>query len=155
VPKRKIRRRRFTVTEEVRLAAVVARINTACSVVPRGAFAIDQADAVRRNPGFEGLSGRDALNLSFYQHLRAPEVVPKKTLHERHAANLVFDFLDRLDEDDPRGQWALRPARNGARVEVRSLLWPGYTAWHVPETQKFGAVYNGTGQEAADMGLMI
>lgn len=155
VPKRKPRRRRYAVTEEVRLAHTVSRISEDCSVVPRGAFAIDQADRVRPNTAFEGLSGRDAMNLSFYLHLRKPKVVPKKTLHERYNANLVYDFLDRLDEDEPRGQWAVRAARNGARVEIRSLLWPGYFAWHAPGTQEFGGVYNGTGQIASDMGFMI
>lgn len=155
VVKRRKRVRKYPLTEEVRLAAVVARIDADTSVVPRGAFLVDQADNVYQNARFEGLSTTEAGNLSFYLHLRKPVVLPKKPLHERYHANLLMDFLDRLADDVPKGAWALQFSETGKKATLRSLVWPGYFAYHVPGTNKFGGVYVGTGQANPDFGFMI
>lgn len=156
VVKRKKRMRKYPLTEEARLTCIIDRIDEDTLVVPRGAFSIDQADHVSENKLFGGLSATEASNLSFYLHLRRPKVVPKKSLLERYNSNLVFDFLDRLDEDVPKGAWSVQVNHNGSKVSLRSLVWPGYFAFHLPGSKRFGAVYNGTGQSNnADFGFML
>eukprot|EP00163_Fabomonas_tropica_P016607 TRINITY_DN2971_c0_g1_i3.p2 TRINITY_DN2971_c0_g1~~TRINITY_DN2971_c0_g1_i3.p2 ORF type:complete len:205 (+),score=71.36 TRINITY_DN2971_c0_g1_i3:295-909(+) len=155
LPKKKTKLRRHRITEEVRLAALVNSIDDDTSVVPRGAALIDQADRVSMNSHFQGLSSKEAGNLSFYLHFRPPRVVPKKTLLEKSRLNMAIDFLDRIDEDVPAGSWSIQYDGTGTTASVRSLLWPGYIAYHCPGSRRFGAIYNGNGVRNADIGFML
>ena len=130
-------------------------IDNDTSVVPRGAFVIDQADNVSKNVYFEGLTAKEAGNLSFFNHFRPAQEIPKKTLLERNLMNDTLDFLDRLDEDIPKGCWSLQFGPTGDIATLRSLVWPGYVAYHVPGTTQFGGMYVGNGEKNIDIGFML
>ncbi len=45
--------------------------------------------------------------------------------------------------------------RGGATMLVRSLLWPGFTAFNQPGTRAYGCVYNGLAQRNLDLAFML
>jgi hypothetical protein len=58
--------------EDERLAHLIAQINFATAVVPRGAYILNSSRQVVKNPYFSGIERADALDLKHYQHLRRP-----------------------------------------------------------------------------------
>jgi hypothetical protein len=58
--------------EDERLAHLIAQINFATAVVPRGAYILNSSRQVVKNPYFSGIERADALDLKQYQHLRRP-----------------------------------------------------------------------------------
>ena len=55
------------------------------------------------------------------------------------------DFLDPIDEDEPKGIWALQMSANKQTATLRSLQWPGYFFYHHVNTSEYGGVYFGDG----------
>lgn len=45
--------------------------------------------------------------------------------------------------------------RGNALVVLRSLLWPGLTFYHTPNTKSYGYVYVGTGEKNIDLPFML
>ena len=66
-----------------------------------------------------------------------------------------FDFLDRIGKDKPSGSWSLQLDARQKTVSVRSLLWPGYFAFHRLGSDLFGGVYVGEGSKNVDLPFMI
>ena len=52
------------------------------------------------------------------------------------------------------GSWSVQ-LENGSVVVLRSLLWLGYTCYHVPNTKNFGSFYSGTGERNHDLLFML
>lgn len=105
-----------------------------------------------------GLSGLEATKLQNYLHMHPPTQLFKKTLLQRANLDRALDFLDPATEDIPGAPelcWSLQHERGGSHVVIRSLLWPGYTFFHVPETRHFGSVYDGCGIYNIDLPFMI
>lgn len=144
-----------TVTEEKRLSALVATIDGDVAVAPRGAYSRSPTGKVELNPSFEGLSLADAKKLKSYFHLRTPLHQVKKTLAEQAALDKSVDFLDSLADDIPEGSWSVQLERGSSVVVLRSLLWPGLVAYHVPGTRKFGYVYSGAASKNLDLAFML
>eukprot|EP01137_Pigoraptor_chileana_P033813 Opistho-2@25345 len=143
------------VTEEKRLAALVVRINQAVSIVPRGAFIKTPTGVVEPNRNFGGLSVSAAAKLSSYFHFREAINLKKKSLLQREHLEKSIDFLDPIDEDIPKESWSLQFEKGSGLVTLRSLLWPGFTFYHVPNTSRFGYVYFGIGESNYDLGFMF
>jgi radial spoke head protein 9 len=55
------------------------------------------------------------------------------------------DFLDSLDQDFIKDSWSVQTDESKAEVTIRSLIWPGYLAYHRANSTVFGGAYFGTG----------
>lgn len=53
------------------------------------------------------------------------------------------------------GSWSVQMERGNALVVLRSLLWPGLTFYHTPNTKSYGYVYVGTGEKNIDLPFML
>ena len=124
-------------TEDARLAALLARIDAECGVVPAAAFARAAAGGtpaprgapagLLRADDFAGVPPALATALASYARL------PR---------------LDSLADAPPAAQW--RATAAAAAVTLRCAAWPGYLFWHAPGTADWGAVYHGDGRRDDD-----
>jgi len=145
----------ITVKEENRLAAVVAEIDREVMLVPRGAYIRAPTGDVYPNRHFEGLNPLEAIRLSNYQHFRKAESLFDKTMLERANLDPSVDFMDSIENDVPKGCWSVQQERGNGLVSLKSLLWPGYFFYHVPETRQYGSVYVGIGEKNIDLPFML
>jgi len=145
----------ITLKEEERLAAVVAQIDQDVMVVPRGAYVKSSTGDVHTSRHFEGPSPLEAIRLSNYQHFRKAERLYDKTMIERADLDPTIDFMDSIENDVPRGSWSVQQERGSGLVSIKSLLWPGYFFYHVPDTRQYGSVYVGTGEKNIDLPFML
>jgi len=144
------------VVESMRLAQIVYEIDHDCAVVPKGSHSLSDEQKVVQAPDFTGLSQKDALNLENYSHLRAPTSLEKLRVMVRDDVEWKMNsFLDSLAEDLPKGAWAVRDEGCGSNVHLRSLMWPGYAAFHVPRTKYFGGIYIGQGIKQYDLPFLL
>jgi len=135
-------------SEADRLAQLIAEIDFETSCVPRGAYCIDESHTIVPAQDFKGLGDAEAQSLTSFVHFRAPVgIAALRTLARKDAQVYSSQILDGLDGDQPKGCWALRKDPTKSLVTVRSLNWPGYIAYHVPATKKFGSVYFGYAQK--------
>lgn len=142
-------------SEEHRLAWTVKQIEKDTGVVPRGAFVVTPTHHVIPNAGFVGLPAAEAGNLDAYQHFRIPEHPSR--VGALSAAGIVAsdNFLDNLAEDKPQGCWAVNVDSGTGVVRLSSLKWPGYSAYHLIGTNKYGAVYIGDARVNTDLQFML
>merc|ERR1712232_1049319 len=142
-------------TEADRLAQVVQEIDFDTAVVPKGAYALNEAHAVVPSGDFKGLGITEATCIKKYVHFRPPTSVASLRALARTDMEFFADFLDPLDGDLPKGCWAIRQDHSVALVTLRSLLWPGYVAFHVPTTPKHGGLYFGYAQKNRDLPFIL
>ena len=152
--------------EEDRLAAVIYKIDEEALIVPRGAFIQTPTGEVVRNRLFDGLSENESAKFNNYLHFRNAKLLRDKPLLYRANLDKAVDFLDAIDEDEPKGLWILKILdsrkeglfyfilfittgcwslqfeRGSSLVLLRSLKWIGAVAFHVPETRIL-VVYTG------------
>ncbi|XP_054843489.1 radial spoke head protein 9 homolog isoform X1 [Eublepharis macularius] len=143
------------VKEEIRLVTTVDQIDKAVGIVPRGAYIKTPLGLVHENRTFEGLSLTEAKKLSSYFHFTEPVNLKNKTLLEKADLDPCIDFLDSLEHDIPKGSWSIQVERGGRIVVLRSLLWPGLTFYHVPNTKQHGYIYFGSGEKNIDLPFML
>lgn len=144
-----------SLTELHRLAWTVQEIDYDTAAVPQGAYALNEAHVVVRSSDFRGLGLTEATSLQKYRHFRPPASVASLRAMARSDAHFYADFLDPLGDDLPRGCWAVRQDPSVALVTLRSLLWPGYVAYHVPQTAAFGGLYFGYAQKNRDLPFLL
>nr|XP_034964085.1 radial spoke head protein 9 homolog isoform X2 [Zootoca vivipara] len=53
------------------------------------------------------------------------------------------------------GSWSIQFERGGRVVVLRSLLWPGLTFYHVPNTKQHGYIYFGNAEKNLDLPFML
>ena len=123
--------------------------------MPEGSYKLTPAHEVRRNGGFTGLVGDDLTDLEKYMHFRNVQSHQKKEQMEREDAIFVPNFLDPLVLDQPQGAWAIHLDATKTMANIRSLVWPGYVAYHRTGTNSFGGVYIGKGLKNADLAFML
>jgi len=63
--------------------------------------------------------------------------------------------MDTIDEDIPKGCWSIIKDKVTGVITLRSLLWPGFYAYHVAATSNFGYCYFGYGEKNVDLGFML
>ncbi len=141
--------------EEDRLAAVISRIEEDSFIVPRGAFIMQPTSEIVRNRLFEGLTVNEAAKFSNYFHFRETKNLQNKSILFKANLDKAIDFLDPIDEDQPKGSWSLQFERGSALVVIRSLKWPGSCFFHVPETPSYGSLYFGIGEQNRDIAFML
>lgn len=142
-------------TEMDRLAQVVQEIDFDTAVVPKGAYALNEAHMVVPSSDFKGVGLTEASALSSYVHFRPPTSVACLRALARTDAQFYANFLDPLQDDLPKGCWACRQDPSVSLVTLRSLAWPGYISYHVPGSMKFGGVYFGYGQKNRDLPFIL
>ncbi|XP_015673482.1 radial spoke head protein 9 homolog [Protobothrops mucrosquamatus] len=143
------------VKEEIRLVATIHQIDQEVGIVPRGAYVKSPLGPVHVNRSFEGLSLTEAKKLSSYFHFTEPVKLKNKTLLEKADLDPAIDFLDSLEHDIPKGSWSIQVERGSRVVVLRSLLWPGLTFYHIPNTKQHGYIYFGNGEKNIDLPFML
>lgn len=143
------------ITELDLLGHTVVNIDFDTAVVPRGAHRLNEANVVVVSTDFRGLNATEAVSLSRYVHFRPPGSVDALRAVASTDAEFYANFLDPLENDLPRGCWAIRQDPAATVVTLRSLSWPGYVAYHVPETVKFGGLYCGYGHKSRDLAFLL
>jgi len=138
-----------------RLAQVVQEIDFDTAVVPKGAHSLNEAHVVVPSSDFRGLGLTEATAASKYVHFRPPTSIASLRALARSDIQFYANFLDSLETDLPKGCWAVRQDPSGALVTLRSLSWPGYVAYHVPLSTKFGGVYFGYAQKNKDLPFLL
>lgn len=138
-------------TELDRLSQVVQEIDFDSAVVPKGAYALNEAHMVVPSSDFKGLGLTEAKSLASYVHYRPPTSVACLRALARTDVQFYFNFLDPVKEDLPKGCWAVRQDPSVSLVTLRSLNWPGYCSYHIPGSIKFGGLYFGHGQKNRDL----
>jgi len=142
-------------TEADRLALAIQDIDFDTAVVPKGAYALNEAHVVVPSSDFKGLGATEATGLAKYAHFRPPSSIASLRALARTDAEFYSSFLDPLEADLPKGCWAVRQDPSATLVTLRSLVWPGYSAFHVPGTSKFGGAYFGYATKCNDLAFML
>jgi len=138
-----------------RLSQIVQEIDFDTAAVPKGAYSINEAHVVVPSSDFKGLGLTEATSVTKYMHFRTPTSVASLRALARTDIQFHSEFLDSLETDLPKGCWTVRQDPSATLVTLRSLAWPGYTAYHVPGTPKFGSVYFGYGQKNKDLPFIL
>ena len=150
--KPKIKKKNMTETD--RLSFVVRAIDRDCSVVPVCGFKMMPINEIRRNDLFDGLTTDQLPSLSNYAHFRPVETMAKRDKITMGKAVFDFFFLDSLSDDPIKETWSLHVDSTKTTSCLRSLVWPGYFAYHVANTDQFGGVYVGYGIKNMDVPFM-
>ena len=141
-------------TENDRLSFVVRTIDHDTSVVPVGGFKMLPINELRRNDLFEGLSSEELGKKENYVHGRTVENKEKKDKIAMGKAVFDFDFLDSIANDPVKDSWSIHLDSTNSTCTLRSLIWPGYYAFHNANTDQFGGVYMGYGIKNIDIPFM-
>ena len=142
-------------TELDRLAFVVKAIENDCQVVPVGSIKLTPLHEVRKNEAFKGLTSETAFLEESYLHFRSAQTKEKKELNQKDDAIFRSDFLESIDQDEIKGSWSVQPDTTKSQVIIKSLLWPGYYAYHKLKSKIFGGVYIGDGMKNVDLPYML
>jgi len=73
----------------------------------------------------------------------------------RDDALFSFDFLDPVVEDKPKGCWSIQTDASKSNATIRSLLWPGFVAYHRANSSTYGYCYIGNGIKNADLPFLL
>ncbi|KAH8071240.1 hypothetical protein JL721_4678 [Aureococcus anophagefferens] len=106
--------------EEHKLAYHVALIDGDATVVPRGAYLVDAAHQVIKNPAYEGLAYEAAGQLRSYFHFRAPKSERAQKALEKPGVVRAGDFLDPIADDVPAGTFSLYYDPSNTMAIIRS-----------------------------------
>ena len=142
-------------TELDRLAFVVKAIENDCQVVPLGSIKLTPLHEVRKNEAFKGLTSENAFLEESYLHFRSAQTKEKKELNQKDDAIFRSDFLESIADDEIKGSWSVQPDTTKSQVIIKSLLWPGYYAYHKLKSKIFGGVYIGDGMKNVDLPFML
>ena len=148
---------KLVVREAQRLSYLVSQVDEDTAAVPAGAYALNESHSVTATPGFQGLSWKEATDESFkyYQHFRPAKDLYALRVSAHDDVEFHSNFLDTLETDIPTGCWVMRVDPAQSYVQLRNLLWPGYTAYHCPGTRFFGGMYIGTMEKCLDLPFLL
>ena len=90
-----------------------------------------------------------------FLHFRPIMNEEKKIYVENDDACFKFDILDSIENDTIKGSWSIQLDPTKKICNVRSLLWPGYYAVHLSNSDLYGGVYFGNGKKNYDLPFMI
>jgi len=116
---------------------------------------LDAAHYVKETKGYTGLSHGSCTNLKSFLHFRKPEKPASIIAMEKEGIARSGDFLDSIDEDEPKGCWTVTWDGPMSTVFVKSLLWSGYCFYHVAGSGQFGGAYFGYGSRNEDIAFML
>jgi radial spoke head protein 9 len=109
---------------------------------------------IRRNDLFEGLTSEEIDKLENYFHFRKIESQNKKDMIDMGKAVFDFSFLDCLCDDELKCGWSIQTDLAKSVSNIRSIVWPGYYAYHKSNSDLFGGVYIGFGIKNVDIPFM-
>lgn len=144
----------IVMSEAVRLSYFIAAHDSACKIVPRGAF-IRNDQGVVKNKTFRGLSVEHVVQLRNYfkLQLQADAAVNAGLFGANYTA--TSDFLTSIVDDVPQGTWSAKfDATLGVAV-LQNLCFLGSIWWHKPDTASFGRFYVGNGERNLDLCFML
>ena len=150
---KKVPKKNFS--ELSRLGYVVRAIENDVQCVPKDSYRMSSEHELRPNSHFYGLQVQNARLAENWLHFRAPQTVEAKQAMESEMVVFGNGFLDQIGKDKPQGSWSLQLDARQKNVSVRSLLWPGYFAFHRLGSDLFGGVYVGEGSKNVDLPFMI
>jgi radial spoke head protein 9 len=142
-------------TELDRLSFVVCAIENDCQVIPVGSIKLTPLHEVRKNEAFKGLCHESALCETQYLHFRSCQTKEKKELNQKDDAIFRPDFLESIADDSIKGSWSVQLDTTKSAASIKSLLWPGYVAYHKLHSKIFGGVYIGDGIKNVDLPFML
>eukprot|EP01135_Chromosphaera_perkinsii_P010792 Nk52_evm1s2227 gene=Nk52_evmTU1s2227 len=142
-------------SEEKRVAAVVALLDEHIAIVPRGAYLKNPTGDIIKNRNFGGLSKEDSVKESSYMHFCHAAKLEKKSLLEKMHLDKSVDFLDPISEDSVKNTWSIQTEDGCNIVVIRSLMWPGAAFFHMPGTDRYGYSYCGYGEYNTSLGFML
>lgn len=141
-------------TECDRLSYVVRCIDNDTSVIPVGAMKMIPSNELRRDDNFSGLNADDVGDVRKYCHFRKAQKANKVELIEMGDAVFNSNFLDGLNEDKVQHCWSVHVDNAKTVCNIRSLVWPGYFAYHKTNTNMYGGCYIGYGYKVKDIAFM-
>ena len=158
--------KKLNFTELDRLSFIIRIIDYETSIFPQGAFKLIPIHELRRNENFKGLKKEELKDITKYSHFRKPSQLDKIMNIEKEEAIFRTDILDDLNKDSFKSKcifliiiildtWTFQLDSTKSIVNIRSILWPGYFAYHKAETNMYGCVYIGTGVKNAELPFMI
>ena len=142
-------------TELDRLAYIVAAIENDTHIVPQGAFKLIPKHEIRRNVAFKGLGKETLADINKYCHFRNVQSAEKKALIETEESVFRDDIFDPIAEDKPNGTWSIQLDSSKTISIIRSMIWPGYVAYNVMGSKRFGGVYFGDGLKNKELTFML
>jgi len=142
-------------TELDRLTYVVSAIENDTHVVPLGAFKLSPTHELQRNAYFKGLPKTVLKSADKYLHFRNVQENQQKELLDKPESIFHEDILDPISNDLPKGAWSIQTDSMKTVSKIRSLVWPGYTAYHISEKGYYGGAYFGNGLKNKDLAFMI
>jgi len=142
-------------TELERLAWTVSTINNDTSVVPVGAWFMNPTGDVVKDQAYKGLTSEQAVDLSNYQLLRDPVQASTFARIRKQGVANIYDFLDVLTDDQPKGVWSVQVGEGGEAVSLKSLAWPGYEFKSSVGSSEFSGGYHGHGLKNDDVIFML
>jgi len=143
------------VTEEKRLASLVAAVDDKCAVAPKGALLLDARHRVVPSPSFRGVSTDVAMDVSQYVHWRVPTQFEKKRAFETKGLTQTTDFLDTIEADEPMGCWSPIFEASACLATLRNNVYPGFVAFASMAGPGYGYVYFGNGVRNDDIAFML
>ena len=141
-------------TECDRLSYVVRCIDNDTSVIPVGAMKMLPSNELRRDDNFNGLNSDTVGAVNSYCHFRKAQKPDKIELIEMGDAVFNSCFLDGLNEDTVQNSWSVHTDSARTVSNIRSLVWPGYFAYHKANTNMYGGCYIGYGYKMKDIAFM-
>jgi radial spoke head protein 9 len=143
------------VTEEKRLAALVAAVDESCAVAPIGALLLDARHRVVPSPSFKGLAPEQAMDLKCYVHWRMPTQADKKKAFDTKGLTQTSDFLDTIHADQPTGVWSPIFEPSACLATLRNNMYPGFVSFASMNGSSYGYVYFGNGVRNDDIAFML
>lgn len=135
------------VSEELRLAAIVADLAENCLLVPRGFLLNTALDFVLPNPMWTGIPF-DKVQMKDFRFWRPREV--EMSLLDKALSNPALDFLEPVTDFTP---WSFSFSGDSDNIQIRSLKWPGFVFnW---QNDHFSNMYFGRGISVPDTSDMI
>lgn len=83
---------------------MISQVEEEAQIVPRGAYILQPTGEVVRNRLFEGLPVNEAAKFGNYFHFRDAKALEEKSLLFKANLDKAVDFLDPIDEDQPKGK---------------------------------------------------
>jgi radial spoke head protein 9 len=146
--------RRKNLTESDRLSYIVRSIDNDTNIIPVGGMKMLPIREMRRNDLFSGLTCDEIGEIGKYMHFRKPQYQNKIDLIAMGKATFDFNFLDNIQDTPIKNCWSVQINSSKTVSSIRSLLWPGYYAYHKANTDMFGGVYFGYGIRNVDIAFM-
>lgn len=142
------------ITELDRLSYVENELQ-AIMAIPKGFYKFTPTGVIQRNEAFSGLSKEKAMQIEYWQFARLPRDPEIQNLIARGEAIYNENCRDCVANDFPMNSWSIQEDVTGTVATLKSLLWPGYYAYHRANTSIYGSIYIGDGLRNDNLPFMV